>query len=261
MIRVVKPTTPPDVLLTAGATAAEQHCAAHDASPETYASGETKFEFSDVYKAGAVKAALLKAQHSKCAYCESFFKHTGYGDIDHFRPKGAYRRHEGDVQRRPGYYWLAYTWANLFYSCQLCNEAFKRELFPLRDNRSRAKPTTRNVSKEKPLLIDPGATDPTDHIGFREEYAYPMNDSREGATTIEVVGLNRDAVADERRKHLDTIKVLLVYRELLRKVVADGDTARAAELARVEEEVRTADAPHRAYSAMVRAYLQSVGER
>lgn len=171
------------------------------------------------------------------------------------------RARTGDAQRRPGYFWLAYSWANLFYSCQLCNEAFKRELFPLRDNRSRAKPTTRNVSNEKPLLIDPGATDPADHIGFREEYAYPVNDSREGDTTIEVVGLNRDAVVEDRRQHLDTVKVLVGYRKLLREIVAVGDLTRAAELADVEERLRTADEPQRPYSAMVRAYLQAVGER
>lgn len=240
---------------------AAQHCAAHDAAPETFASGEAKFEFSEVYKAAEVKDALVAAQRGKCAFCESFVLATGPGDVEHYRPKAMWQQAEGKPRRYPGYFWLAYDWANLYFACSRCNREYKRNLFPLRDNRSRAKPKTRSASKEKPLLINPGTTDPTDHIGFRQEYAYPMHDSREGATTIEVVGLNRDAVAEARRHHLDTVKVLVGYRQLLREIVTAGDTARAVELAQIEERLRTADEPHRPYSAMVRAYLQSVGER
>lgn len=261
MIRVVKPTTPPEVLLTTGAAVAEQHCADYDAAPDTYASGKAKFTFHDVYKDDAVKEALLDAQHGKCAYCESFFKHTGYGDIEHFRPKGAYRRHEGDVPRRPGYFWLAYSWSNLYYSCQLCNQEFKKELFPLRDNRCRAHPRKRDTSREKPLLLDPGRINPAEHIGFRKEYAFAVSDSREGARTIDLVGLNRDAVVEARRRKLSALKDLLLVCELLRKRVADGEEHYAAQLAECESRLEEAQQPTGEYSAMVRAYLQSVKER
>lgn len=260
MIRVVKPTTPPDVLLTTGATVAVEHCAAHDAAQADYKSGKAKFTFHDVYKDDAVKAALLKVQHGKCAYCESFFKHTGYGDIEHFRPKGAYRRQDGDVQRKPGYFWLAYDWGNLYYSCQLCNEAFKRELFPLRDNRSRAHPRKRDISREKPLLIDPGKTDPAEHITFANEYAEAVNGSREGETTIGVLGLNRTELLEYRRLRLQDVLILRKLCEKLSGLLASEPTPELrTELERYSAELNARSDERAELSAMVRAYLQSPG--
>src|SRR5207248_2896103 len=84
---------------------------------------------------------------------ESFFAHTGYGDVEHFRPKGGYKQRETDELKRPGYYWLAYAWDNLFCSCQLCNQRFKRNLFPLRDGRRRARSHTHKLDKEQPLPL------------------------------------------------------------------------------------------------------------
>jgi hypothetical protein len=40
---------------------------------------------------------------------------------------------------QPGYFWLAYVWANLFLACQLCNQSFKKNLFPLADPAKRAR--------------------------------------------------------------------------------------------------------------------------
>ena len=108
MIRVVKPTTPPVVLSTTGAAERQTHCDEYDAAPDEYRSGTRTFTFTDTYKDDEVKDALRKAQHSKCAFCESLFTHIGYGDIEHFRPKGGYKQHDSEPNLRyPGYYWLA----------------------------------------------------------------------------------------------------------------------------------------------------------
>jgi uncharacterized protein (TIGR02646 family) len=202
MIRVVKPPAPTSLLKRAAA-ATRELCEAYELAPEEYKSGARTFAFdSSLYASKAVKDALRDAQHKKCAFCESFFDATGYGDVEHFRPKAGYRQRQTDELKRPGYYWLAYEWANLFYSCQLCNQQFKRNLFPLKDGRRRARSHTHNLDKEEPLLVDPSRLDPADFIEFREEYAYPMNGSREGVTTIEVLGLNREALAETRRNRL-----------------------------------------------------------
>jgi hypothetical protein len=135
MIRINKPTAP-EVLRTRGVAAAQALCAAHDASPEAYRKGTKRFDADfnrAIYAAPAVKDALLAAQHGKCAFCESQVRHVSFGDVEHFRPKGGYRQAAKDRLRRPGYFWLVYTWENLFFSCQMCNQMYKGNLFPRRN--------------------------------------------------------------------------------------------------------------------------------
>mgnify|MGYP000928885233 CR=1 FL=1 len=61
------------------------------------------------------KDALFKAQHFKCAYCEILLNRS-YNDVDHFRPKAEADRAPGSPARH-GYWWLAWTWENLFLPC------------------------------------------------------------------------------------------------------------------------------------------------
>jgi uncharacterized protein (TIGR02646 family) len=256
MIRVHKP-TPPTILTTTGATATQTHCNEFDAAPDEYRSGVRTFTFADHYKADEVKGALREAQNSKCAFCESLFTHIEYGDIEHFRPKGGYQQKRGGPMKCLGYYWLAYDWSNLFYSCQLCNQRFKDNLFPLRDDRSRARPHKRDISKEKPLLIDP-AQDPALYIDFRNEYAVAVNRCLEGVTTIDVLGLNREELAEVRRKRLQDLRILLVARDALREIVASTSTPsseRITQLQECENEIKARQEATAEYSAMARAFL------
>jgi uncharacterized protein (TIGR02646 family) len=258
MIRVVKPITPV-VLSTKGTTERQNHRDEYDAAPDEYRSGTRTFTFADsIYAADEVKDALRKAQKSKCAFCESLFTHIEYGDIEHFRPKGGYKQHESEKNLKyPGYYWLAYEWSNLFYSCQLCNQRFKRNLFPLRDNRSRAKPHKRDVSKEKPLLIDP-AQDPSAYIGFRDEYAFAVKGCREGATTIDVLGLNREELAEYRRKRLQDLRILRELCAALREILTTSPSpTRRAQLQEYETELQERTKDEAEYAAMARAFLNS----
>jgi hypothetical protein len=152
---------------------------------------------------------------------------------------------------------LAYDWPNLFYSCQLCNQRFKQDLFPLRDGRRRAHPGRRDTSKEQPLLIDP-ATDPTSHLGFREEYAFAVGGSREGETTIEVVGLNREELVEIRRERLEDLRILRRLCEELRvSVNANPTPQRTAELRQYEAELQSRTADEAEYAAMARAFVSS----
>ncbi len=99
-----------------------------------YDNNTKKFEFnSDLYAHAGIKTKLKQLQHDKCCFCESKLSHITYGDVEHFRPKAAYKQNEADYYAYPGYFWLAYDWDNLFLSCQKCNQRHKKNLFPLLD--------------------------------------------------------------------------------------------------------------------------------
>ncbi|MBP3959611.1 hypothetical protein J8F10_30570 [Gemmata sp. G18] len=255
MIRVVKLVAPPPVLASRGATQRQHHCDEYDAAKDDFRSGARTFTFADaIYAAEEVKDILRTAQHSKCAFCESHFTHTGYGDIEHFRPKGAYKQREADTLKYPGYYWLAYEWLNLFYSCQLCNQRFKRNLFPLKDGRSRARSHNHNLANEEPLLIDPATHNPPDYIGFREEYAFAVKGCREGEATIDVLGLNREELAENRRKRLQDLEALVRLCVLLRQEVTTNP-ALISELQLWEGQLQAKQQDAAEYAAMARAFL------
>ena len=131
MIRVFRPAAPV-VLMVGGFAKSQEHC-------EAYAAGIRKFQFdSKIYGHEDVKRALVAMHSRKCCYCESYVRHTSPGTIDHYRPKAASQQSVGDPFNRPGYYWLAYDWENLLFSCPICNQTCKRNQFPLRNPNGRA---------------------------------------------------------------------------------------------------------------------------
>lgn len=79
-----------------------------------------KREFDSAYWKRAKKQ--LKAESGgKCAYCEAPTAVVAHGDVEHFRPKSVY-------------WWLAYCYDNYLFSCQICNQSFKKDEFPLDDD-------------------------------------------------------------------------------------------------------------------------------
>jgi hypothetical protein len=66
----------------------------------------------------SAKTALKKDTGGKCAYCEAPTDVVAHGDVEHFRPKSAY-------------WWLAYCFDNYLYSCQICNQTYKGDKFPI----------------------------------------------------------------------------------------------------------------------------------
>lgn len=254
MIRVVKPAAPA-VLLTKGTKATKQLCDMYASSPEAYARKSFAFQ-STIYADPAVKEALRSAQHGKCAFCESLISHTNYGDVEHYRPKAGYKQKEADALQYPGYYWLAYSWENLFLTCQLCNQKFKQNLFPLKKSRLRARAHTHRLNKEQPLLIDPCASDPAHYIGFEEESPYAIDNCEEGKATILILGLDRDALKDARRRRLRMLKRLVQCRVLLRAKIAEAPSKELSEqLQEVNEAIEESKAASAEYAAMARAFL------
>jgi uncharacterized protein (TIGR02646 family) len=252
MIQIVKPAAPA-VLLKRGPKAMREMCEAYESAPDDYMSGARTFgEFKrSIYAAKAVQNALRDAQHKKCAFCESLFLHISYGDVEHFRPKAGYCQTQTDELKRPGYYWLAYEWANLFFSCQLCNQRFKKNLFPLKDGRRRARSHMHDLNKEEPLLIDPSKLDPADFIEFRKERAHAVAGCPEGLATIEILGLNRSELVEARGRRLQVIKTLLQLLDLLRDKVATSPTPDWSNRLRdVEKLLRESTEATGEYSAM-----------
>jgi uncharacterized protein (TIGR02646 family) len=231
-------------------------CDLYDGAPDRYQNGAEKFDFdSDLYGHPAVREALTQLQSGKCAFCESKITHVAPGDIEHYRPKAGVKQQESDPLGRPGYYWLAYEWSNLFLCCPLCNQSFKRNLFPLANPGRRARTHHDELSREQPLLINPATTDPGKHIEFQREVAVPVHRSRKGQATIDVAGLNREELREMRFKRLEEIEAFLNVRRLLTALLARPDpppeTAQtSAEVSRILEEACREDAP---FSAMVRA--------
>jgi hypothetical protein len=64
------------------------------------------------------KEQLKKECSGKCAYCEAPTDSVAHGDVEHFRPKSIY-------------WWLAYTYENYLFSCQICNQTYKSDNFPI----------------------------------------------------------------------------------------------------------------------------------
>ncbi len=194
-------------------------CRLFEENREIYLTGEKTFDFDrGIYSHNTVKRTLRKDQHGKCCYCEGKFEAFSSGDIEHYRPKGAVKQSETGSRIYPGYYWLAYCWKNLYYSCEHCNRSSKRELFPLKNHAQRACSHIDPVDIEQPLLLDPGGIeDPRNHIVYFENVAVGVTEI--GRKTIDVVDLNRPALKDQRLKHLDILETLQII-----ALALDGST-------------------------------------
>jgi uncharacterized protein (TIGR02646 family) len=234
----------------------------YDANPEAYKGWS--FE-SGIYGAKSVKSALQKAQHDKCAFCESKVSHIAHGDVEHFRPKAGYRQGPEDPLVQPGYYWLAYEWTNLLFSCQLCNQRFKRNHFPLTDPNRRARSHNDDISYEQPLLIDPAVEDPAQFLEFRENRVYAIGNNARGETTIEIFGLNRKELVDMRlawflwfRELIPLVIQLINTREkIVRKAIKHPSSELTEDLNSINKRIEQFIGRSAQYTAMVRAVFQA----
>lgn len=144
---------------------------------------------------GKVRPNLWKMQHYKCCYCESTPEEKHH-HVEHFRPKSCY-------------WWLAWTWSNLMFCCNICNE-HKLDYFPL-STAECLQPKDPPPGTEKCLLIDPSdstAPDPLEHIEFVSLGKYrwvpvPRNGSRLGQEVIAAVKLDRSTLLDRYRQHAE----------------------------------------------------------
>lgn len=164
------------------------------------------------------KPIFSASQFGRCGFCEQKVKGNQYGDVEHFRPKGAVWKlksdpatwgtekpnlstiegREHDEVRKTGYWWLAYDWENYLLSCSTCNSVYKSSFFPVANDAYKTGP--RSAKKDEPLLLNPfRGPRPETHLIYDELGAMSArNDSRIGTETIKYLGLNRTGLIEER---------------------------------------------------------------
>jgi uncharacterized protein (TIGR02646 family) len=215
VIRVQKLAAPPEKLAQDGKNKRRSHCSSYSRNPTTYQSGERTFSFDcNIYAHKSVKQALIQTQHGKCCFCERLIGTDG--DVEHFRPKQAYKQATGEPLYRPGYYWLAYEWNNLYLACSGCNQRHKQNLFPLQNPSARAISHRHNLGLEQPLFIDPGKEDPEEFIRFRGEVAYATEANIRGQATLDALKLNQRSLPEARLQRLQMLKRLWQVVQLAR---------------------------------------------
>jgi uncharacterized protein (TIGR02646 family) len=154
-----------------------------------------------------LKDHLLRLFHHKCAYCEAYFDHVDFGDVEHYRPK---KRVEGEPTH-PGYYWMAYDERNLLPSCKLCNQARgKMNQFPVAGTRA-VRPED-DLHAEEALLLNPYQDDPAEHLHFVPRLGTVAAKSRDGQPSPKGVeswrayNLNRERLIEFRRREQQNVR-------------------------------------------------------
>jgi uncharacterized protein (TIGR02646 family) len=222
VIRIHKPKTPPEKLAIDGKQKRRSDCSSYSRNPSAYETGTKKFEFDrNIYGHKTVKQALIQAQHKKCCFCERLIGTDG--DVEHFRPKQAYKQATGETLKYPAYYWLAYEWDNLYLACTGCNQRHKQNLFPLQNPTERAINHKEKIEQEQPLFIDFGKENPEDFIGFRGVVAYAIQGSQRGQITIDSLKLNDRALPEARLEKLQPLRRLNQFLLLAKQRLDDRE--------------------------------------
>ena len=131
------------------------------------------------------KNQLFAETGGKCAYCEAPVSAVAFGNVEHYRPKSSY-------------WWLAYCYDNYVASCQLCNQRFKGDAFPIQNRKMTAPAIRRNTTdnfidakagtiapdpldadqvndfirqhqQERPLLLNPYFDEPIQYFAWRAD--------------------------------------------------------------------------------------------
>jgi len=212
-----------------------------------------------VYGADSVRKALWSLFGNKCAYCETKLTRTPV-DVDHHRPKG--RVHE--AKNHPGYYWLTYTWDNLYPSCSFCNRnrreipwkrrasqptGGKADRFPLEVEADRAMSLCDDLSKESPLLVDPCVEDPADYFGYRPDgQIFALAKNRRATTSITLYNLKLHNLRKARADIFGTISEL---KETEADLQAKGLLHEAQAIRRIKDRFLADDSEYAAVARFV----------
>jgi uncharacterized protein (TIGR02646 family) len=166
------------------------------ARPESNRQQE-RFEFRQVLPDDVV-AHLRVVFHHKCAFCECVLAEHHNQNVHRLRPRHGAIGRDGAFSAAH-YWWLAFAWSNLYLSCPYCTMN-KGARFPVAGKRAERSGGQRALDAEKVLLVDPCADDPAEHLVFGEEGKVAGCTAR-GEATVEVFGLNRSYLVEQRRAH------------------------------------------------------------
>ncbi len=158
-------------------------------------------EFNSRYKYNDILIKLKSLYCNKCAYCEAKVEQ---GHVEHYRPKFSY-------------YWLAYSWDNLLYSCPTCNQ-FKGSHFDISGTMPDPPTLTDDLSginvwssqkydsQEKPKMLNPERDELDGVFIFDIQGHIQDNNNTRADYTIKTCHLDRDFLVDERRKIIDDFR-------------------------------------------------------
>lgn len=215
MIKIIK-TEAPSHLINRGTVATSVDLKNFNSEKEKYYSGELKFEAKEsIYNSDIVRETLEIIQKNKCCYCETKSTRSNI-DVEHFRPKRAYSKIFNGESHYPGYFWLAYDWDNLFLACQVCNQIFKNDFFPIKNEATRAQLNELSVELEIPFFVHPSIDEPEDEIEYIE--SIPVGKTEKGKKTIAYLGFGSVKHGEElgieySEKHKIRINRLVEERE------------------------------------------------
>lgn len=163
-----------------------------------------KYEYGkSLYKTEKLQEKLKNIYYEKCAYCEKKLIDSSF-HIEHYRPKDKY-------------YWLAYSWDNLFLSCSHCNTS-KGTKFLTKNavivHTGESFSDIHNLSddydsRELPMIINPEKDDILNKITFDKNGIITSYDERVTYTVNIACKLNRDALIDLRMEVLNDFKRLI----------------------------------------------------
>ncbi len=148
------------------------------------------------------REALEQAQHGLCAYCRENTIGVSHYDLEHFRP-------------RAKYWWLTWSWRNLWISCAQCQaKAADFKLMPASERLQAPEidDSAEDAFKlwlEQSKLLDPALDQPDEHIRIELQQSTrrwvwaPVPGSVRGAYTLRTLGLTtREGRRDCRNHHL-----------------------------------------------------------
>ncbi|NOS81966.1 MAG: hypothetical protein HOP32_10350 [Nitrospira sp.] len=237
--------------------------------------GKVEFD-SKVWK--AAKEQLKNESRKKCAYCESPTTIVAHGDVEHFRPKSKY-------------WWLAYCYHNYLFACQICNQTFKKDEFPVKSNRGRLRApkvpssSSKNVieqaaaklapePKNEPAvnayiasvlmeaadLVDPYIEDPEALLAWgvdetlREVSILPMNQQNRSLRAMKAAENYYGLNRDDlRNERFRKYKEIRIYAEVVRKGNLPGSLI--VDSQKALKDAMNADAP---YAGMARYFIKDI---
>lgn len=216
-------------------------------------------EFPSHWGEPDIRRTLWEMQHHKCCYCERKREMNRESDVEHFRPKADVT--EADIDH-PGYWWLAYNWDNLFFSCRYCNQEHKKNHFPVADEAKRVRLEAGSLVDEDGLLINPTEKDPQDHIGFDwvetptseplQWLAMAFGRTAYGSKTIEVVGLNECELPTERGE-------LVIEMETLVTLLRVAESGKRGSVEKYAAQIRTITSSKWPFAGFRRDYFRKAG--
>lgn len=214
---------------------------------------------TDIYKNDDVRHRLWRMQHGKCCFCEREYEEK-HSTVEHFRPKTEARddtRNRGN--KRSGYWWLAYTFENLYFCCKNCNTP-KATYFPLAPGATPLAPgSLPSTVDEQALLLDPGREDPEPHIKWiwsgRVQGYVPAGETDQGKCAVRAAELDqRDSLNKLRAKY---------YKRHIRPVLRRHENASragdAAALALALADAKRLSEPQAEYAGMARFLFRRKG--